>query len=383
MNRTTHGILTTHSGALAHPLDLHEMIVAKEAGKPVDLEALDMAVQRAVTEVVKRQVEVGITVLNDGEESKPNYTNYIINRLNGFGGERIPSRSRSHEAQEFPEYFARRAGRTTSAGRVLACTGPVSWKDFAAVEKDVENLKAATKGVKAEDVFMSSASPGQICTRMPNKYYPTDEAYLNATADMMKREYDAIAKAGFLLQADCPELAMSRDNQFANLSIQEFRKVVTHHIEVLNQATKDISPDRMRIHVCWGRGEGPHTADVQLKDIADLLVKVRPAGIGIVGANGRHEHEWKVWKDVKLPDGKALIPGIVDNTTNIVEHPESVAERIVRYSSVVGRENVVAGVDCGFGASPTDQDCDPRVAWAKMRSLGEGAALATKELWRR
>ena len=299
-------------------------------------------------------------------------------RLNGFGGAEIARRLRNEETLQFPEYFARRATRTTR--QRLACVSPLSWKDFAAVEKDVENLKAATKGVKVEDVFMTSLSPGCITNSQPNRYYPTEEAYMHALGDVMKREYEAINKAGFALQLDCPELAMVRSSEYADLSLEEYRKVMAGHVEALNYAVAGLPAEDMRMHVCWGRPESPKLTDIPLKDIVDLLLKTKPAGISVVAANGRHEHEWKVWKDVNAK-GRVLIPGVIDNTTNIVEHPETVAERFVRYASVVGRENVIGGTDCGFGNAPKGTDVDPTVAWAKLRSMAEGAALATKELW--
>ena len=381
MKRSTNGILTTHVGALAHPADLHEMVQAKDEGKPVNVEMLDGAIRKAVVDIVKKQVDNGVTVVNDGEESKSNYTTYIFGRLNGFGGAKVPNPPRSHEVADFPEYFARRRPNA-GIGR-LACIGPLSWKDFSSVDKDIENLKIATKNVKVEDVFLSTASPGQICTRMPSTYYPTHEAYLHAMAGVMKREYDAIAKSGFTMQLDCPELALSRDSEYGNLSLAEFRKVMALHIDVLNQTIAAIPAENMRMHICWGRGEQPKTSDVPLKDIVDLIIKAKISGISVVAANGRHEFEWKVWKDVKVPEGKVLIPGVIDNTTNIVEHPETVAERLVRYAGVVGRENVIGGTDCGFGNQPNGADCDPTVGWAKMRSMAEGAAMATKELWRK
>ena len=381
MKRSTNGILTTHVGTLARPVDLDEMLQARAQGKRVDLEALDMAVRRAVTALVKRQAEAGITVVNDGEESKISYSTYVRDRLNGFGGAEIPRPPRSHEVADFPEYFARRVGRTTS--QRLACTGPLSWKDFAAVEKDIENLKAATKGIRVEDVFMTALSPGCVTNSQPNRYYPSEEAYMHALGDVMKREYEAIAKAGFTLQLDCPELAMTRDSVYANLTLGEFRSEMGKHVEAMNYSLASLPAEDMRMHICWGRGEQPKTSDVPLKDIVDLILKGKPSGISVVAANGRHEFEWKVWKDVKVPEGKVLIPGVIDNTTNIVEHPETVAERLVRYAGVVGRENVIASTDCGFGNQPKGADCDPTVAWAKMRSMAEGAALATKELWRK
>ncbi|MGH8057116.1 MAG: cobalamin-independent methionine synthase II family protein, partial [Candidatus Entotheonellia bacterium] len=345
MKRSTERILTTHTGSLARSPDLLQMLLAREEGKPVDPRVFDTTVRRAVTEKLKRQVEAGIAVVNDGEQSKIGFASYVRERLNGFGGPDEP-RPVSLDAREFPEYAARRA----NPNRRPACNAPVSWKDFSAVEKDTENLKAATEGLPVEEVFMTAVSPGTIANFYPNRYYPTREAYLEAVSEVMKREYEAIVKAGFILQLDCPDLAL-RSTWFPDLSIREFRTVVAQNVGALNSATRDIPAERVRMHVCWGAGEGPRNHDVPLRDIVDVLLQARPAAMSIMGANGRHEHEWKVWKDVKLPDGKMLIPGVIDSTTNIIEHPEVVAERIVRYANVLGRENVIAGVDCGFGTN--------------------------------
>jgi 5-methyltetrahydropteroyltriglutamate--homocysteine methyltransferase len=227
---------------------------------------------------------------------------------------------------------------------------------------------------------MTAVSPGTLANFFPNRHYPTREAYLEAIAEVMRREYDAIVQAGFLLQLDCPDLAL-RSTWFPDLSIPEFRTIVAHNVEALNHATRDIPAERMRMHVCWGAGETPRNHDVPLRDIVDELLKARPAGLSLMGANGRHEHEWKVWQEVRLPDGKILIPGVIDSTTNIIEHPEVVAERLVRYASVLGRENVIAGVDCGFGTNARTDQVDPKIAWAKLRALVEGAELATREIW--
>ena len=230
---------------------------------------------------------------------------------------------------------------------------------------------------------MSAASPGVVSIFMANEHYPSREAYLEAIARVMKDEYEAIHEAGFVLQLDCPDLAMSRHNRFPDMSLEEFRRIVALHVEVLNEATKRIPPDRMRLHLCWGNYEGPHHLDVPLRDIIDIVLRARPAGISFEGANPRHEHEWKIWKEIPLPPGKVLIPGVIDSTTNFIEHPELVADRIARYASVVGRENVIAGTDCGFGTFADNDWIDPRIAWAKLAALGEGARRATDELWRR
>ena len=375
MKRSTERILTTHTGSLARPPELLQMLLAREEGKPVDPEVLHATVRGAVIEKVKRQVEIGLAVVNDGEQSKISFATYVRERLHGFGGA-DEQRPVGLEARQFPAWARRRA----TPYRRPACNAPVAWKDFAAVEQDITNLTAATAGLPVQEVFMTAVSPGTLANFFPNRYYPTREAYLEAMAEVMKREYDAIVQAGFLLQLDCPDLAL-RSTWFPDLSIPEFRTVVAQNIAALNTATRDIPPERVRMHVCWGAGEGPHNHDVPLRDIVDLLLAARPAALSIVGANGRHEHEWKVWQDVPLPTGKVLIPGVIDSTTNIVEHPEVVAERIIRYTTVLGRENVIAGVDCGFGTSAQTDQVDSEVAWAKLRALVEGAELATRTLW--
>ncbi len=375
MKRSTERILTTHTGSLARPPELLQMLLARDEGQPVDPRVFDATVRRAVTEKVKRQVEVGLATVNDGEQSKVSFATYIRERLHGFGGADEP-RPVSLEAREFPAYAAR---RITPYHRP-ACNAPVAWRDFSAVEKDIENLQAATAGLPVEEVFMTAVSPGTIVNFFPNRYYPTREAYLAAVSEVMQREYEAIVRAGFLLQLDCPDLAL-RSTWFPDLSIPEFRTVVAQNVEALNTATRDIPAEHVRMHVCWGAGEGPRNHDIPLRDIVDVLLTARPAALSIMGANGRHEHEWKVWQDVPLPAGKVLIPGVIDSTTNIIEHPEVVADRIVRYANVLGREHIIAGVDCGFGTNARTEQVDSEVAWAKLRALVEGAELATKALW--
>ncbi len=383
MKRSTGRILTTHVGSLARPASLDELVRAADKGKAVDEEALRTATRAAVGEIVRQQVEAGLTVVNDGEQGRPSYKGYVRARLNGFGREQLVRRGRqAREEEEFPEYFERSQFDSHAHTPVVYCEDALSWRDFGAVERDIENLRAAVQGQAAEDVFMTSASPGVIADSSPNRYYPDEERYLYALAEVMRREYRAIVDAGFTLQLDCPELAMSRHRAGSDLTLAEFRKLVEMHVEVLNHALDGLPPDQLRLHMCWGRSERPHNTDVPLADIVDLLLRARPAGLLITAANGRHEHEWRVWQEVDLPEDKVLIPGVIDNTTNIVEHPEVVAERIVRYANVVGRERMIAGVDCGFGNSPTGGDVDPRVAWAKLRSLAEGADLATRQLWR-
>jgi 5-methyltetrahydropteroyltriglutamate--homocysteine methyltransferase len=345
-----------------------------------DRTAFGDRVRTAVAEVVQKQAEAGIDILNDGELSKPGYSTYVKDRLTGFGG---PSRVTTvqAEARDFPEYTER---RVVGGGAVIqrpACNGPIAWKDFAAVQTDIDNLKAAAQSVRAEEVFMSAASPGVIAIFLPNDYYPGPEQYLEALAGVMKAEYDAITRAGFQLQLDCPDLAMSRHLRYGDLSTEEFRKIVAMHVEVLNAATRDIPADQMRLHLCWGNYEGPHHLDVPLRDIIDIVLTARPAAISFEGANPRHEHEWKIWQEVKLPPDKVIVPGVIDSTTNFIEHPELVADRLVRYAGVVGKENVIAGTDCGFGTFATSNTVDARIAWAKLAAMAEGARIATKALW--
>jgi 5-methyltetrahydropteroyltriglutamate--homocysteine methyltransferase len=375
MKRSLNGILTTHTGSLARPPKLRQLLIDRDAGTPIDQGVFDATVRQAVAEVVRQQAGIGISIINDGEQSKIGFANYVTERLSGFTGA-DESRPISLDEREFPEWASRRG----FAFRRPSCSGPIGWKDFDAVEMDIENLQAAARAVGADEVFMTAVSPGTLANFLPNRHYPSREAYLAALAEVMKREYAAIVNAGFLLQLDCPDLAL-RSIWFPDLSVAEFRAVVALNIEALNHAVAGLPPDRMRMHVCWGAGERPQHADVTLADIVDLLLTARPDALSIVGANGRHEHEWRVWEDVKLPAGKVLIPGVIDSTTNIIEHPETVAERIVRYAGVVGRENVIAGVDCGFATSSTSDQVDGKVAWAKLRALQDGAELATTRLW--
>jgi 5-methyltetrahydropteroyltriglutamate--homocysteine methyltransferase len=382
MKRSTDRILTTHTGSLPRPAGLVELLRAQEAGSVPDRGAFEAAVRTAVEEVVRRQVATGLDVVNDGEQGKPGYATYVKDRVTGFGGEsRVTTVWR--EAQDYPEYWARRTGNTRSSFQRPACNGPIEWKDFAAVQRDIATLRDATKAVPPTETFMSAASPGVISIFLANDYYPSREAYLEAIARVMKDEYEAIHAAGFVLQLDCPDLAMARHNRFPDLSLAQFRKIVALHVEVLNEATREIPPERMRLHLCWGNYEGPHDHDVPLRDIVDLVLRARPAGLSFEGANPRHDHEWALWKEVRLPPGKILVPGVIDSTTNFIEHPELVAQRLARYAGVVGRENVIAGSDCGFGTFADNDAVDARIAWAKLRALAEGARLASAELWGR
>ena len=337
------------------------------------------AVRAAVAEVVRKQIACGLDVINDGEQGRTDYTTHVKDRLTGFDGPSSPPLGTGEP--DFPELSAMLAYFASPFQHRPACSGPVAWRDFAAVEADIARANAAMAGTTAVEWFMTSPSPGQIARYLKNQHYPSDEAYLYALADVMAREYRAIVDAGFVLQLDCPDLALSRHMVFAHLSLEEFRKVITTHVEALNHAVRDIPPERMRMHICWASTQGPHHKDVPLKDIVDIVLRGRPQALSFPGANPRHGHEWKVWKEVKLPDGKIIIPGVIDSTSNFVEHPELVADRILQYANVVGRENVIAGVDCGFGTFAGRLQVDSKIVWMKLASLAEGAQLASRELW--
>ena len=380
MKRSVDRILTTHTGSLPRPADLIRMMFAREEGVPVDGPALAARVRSAVAEVVRKQTDAGVTVVNDGELSKPSYATYIKDRLSGFGGTSQALQYR--DLVDFPEMAKRVFGDPGRARRKTpACTGPISLRDRAAAQADVDNLKAAIGSADVADVFMSAASPGVISLFFRDDHYRNHEAYLFAIADAMRHEYETVARAGFILQLDCPDLAMGRHIQFAELPLEEFRTMARLHLAALDHAVADIPPEQLRIHLCWGNYEGPHHYDVPLADILDLVFAARPQGISFEAANPRHAHEWRVFERIKLPANKVIIPGVLDSTTNFIEHPELVAERIGRYARLVGRENVIAGTDCGFGTWVGQAAVDPDIVWAKLGSLAEGARLATKELW--
>ena len=325
MKRSTQRLLTTHTGSLPRPAEVVELLLHEQKHPGADATKLKDAVRRAVGEVVEKQVACGLDIINDGEQGRTDYTTHVKDRLAGFDGPSSPPLGTGEP--DFPELSAMLAYFASPFQHRPACSGPVGWKDFGALENDIAQAKAAMADAPAQDVFMTSPSPGQIARYLKNQYYPSDEAYLYALADVMAREYRAIVDAGFILQLDCPDLALSRHMVFAHLSLDDFRKVITTHVEALNHAVRDIPPERMRMHICWASTQGPHHKDVPLKDIVDIVLKGRPQAVSFPGANPRHGHEWKVWKDVKLPDGKIIIPGVIDSTSNFVEHPELVADR--------------------------------------------------------
>ena len=381
MKRSTERILTTHTGSLPRPAALLSTVLAKEAGVPVDETKLDTQVRSGVEEIVRKQVDVGVDVVNDGELSKPSYATYVKDRLSGFGGPSSIAEVAADrmDLSEFQDFADQMAAMLAPAAKIkfAACDGPISYTDLTAVENDIKNLKAALTGASAEDIFMSAASPGVIAMFFPNHYYPSEEAYLEAIASAMRAEYEAIHRAGIVLQLDCPDLAVP----VVGVSSDEYRKNIELRVEALNHAVANIPAEAMRTHVCWGNGEFPRKHDVPLKDIIDILLKAKPAGLMLMASNARHEHEWTVFQDVKLPDGKYLIPGVLDSTSNVIEHPEVVAQRLSRYAGIVGRENVMAGTDCGFGTLAGMQIVAPSVVWAKFQAMAEGARLASQELW--
>ncbi|HEU0020294.1 MAG TPA: cobalamin-independent methionine synthase II family protein [Dehalococcoidia bacterium] len=381
MKRSETRILTTHTGSLPRSPQQQELLRSREEQRQYDLENFEASVRDAVADVAQHQQDIGIDVINDGEQGRSQYATYVKERLTGFEGERLIRARPRLDDLDFPEYAQQRTHSSSTTMPQPTCSGPIEWKDREAIQKDIANLKSATEHSRAEEIFMTSASPGVIANFLPNEYYPTEEAYLYALADAMKGEYRAIVEAGFVLQIDCPDLAMSRVTQFSDLSLNEFKKVVQLHVEVINYALAGLPDDRMRLHMCWGNTEGPHTHDVPLQEIVDLVLQARPSGLSVEAANPRHAHEWRVWEQVKLPEGKVLVPGVLDTTTNFVEHPQLIAQRITQFANIVGRENVIASSDCGFGTSAWGRKVETRVAWAKLKSMVEGAAIASRELW--
>ena len=373
-------ILTTHTGSLPRRSDLVAQLAERERGGSPD--GFEDRVRRAVAETVRLQVEAGVDVVNDGEQGRVSYATYVHERLTGFEGEEDFRPNLPRDLLDHPEVLERfQERRGTFRARMPACTGEVRRRDRDGIHDDLERLREAADAAGARRLFMTAASPGVVAMFLANRHYPSREAYLVAVAEAMREEYAAIIEAGVELQLDCPDLAGGRHSVFANLSLEEFRREITLNLEVLDHAVRDLPPERMRLHLCWGNYGGPHTHDVPLRDILDLVLRARPAGLSLEAANPRHEHEWRVFEEVRLPDGKYLIPGVIDSTTNFVEHPELVAERLVNYARAVGPERVMTGTDCGFS---TFASSAPMVAtsvvWAKLRAMAEGAMLASSRL---
>jgi 5-methyltetrahydropteroyltriglutamate--homocysteine methyltransferase len=388
MKRSTERILTTHVGSLIRPQPLQEFLRAKQAGKPFDRGAYDRCLSDAVADVVRRQAEAGIDVISDGEFGKSiSWSQYVLERLSGF--ERRPVKpganpfQRGADRERFAEFYAELDAHEEIATRTdSVCVGPIAYTGQAELQRDIDNFKAALKGVKVEEAFLPVAAPASVIPDRKNEYYKNDEDCLVAIGQAMHTEYKMIVDAGFVLQLDDARAAVTYDRMVPPGSFADYRKWVAMHMEVLNHAIAGLPPERIRYHVCWGSWPGPHTTDVPLKDIVDLILSVKVGAYVIEGANPRHEQEWKVWQDVKLPEGKVLIPGVISHATNVVEHPELVAERIARYARVVGRENVLAGTDCGFAQGPFYRRVHPSIMWAKLEALAQGARLASRELWR-
>jgi 5-methyltetrahydropteroyltriglutamate--homocysteine methyltransferase len=389
MKRSTDRILTTHVGSLVRPPELMEMIRAKESGQAYDQEEFAAKVRSSVRDVVHKQVEAGIDIPSEGEYGKPSFSGYVNERLSGFerrprDPQESPLLNWGRDRQLFREFYEAYDRATGSAsGYPVVCTGPIAYQGQTAVQSDIETFKAALAGVNPEEAFIPAVAPGTIELQRRNTYYPTDEAYLFAIADAMREEYQAIVDAGFLLQIDDPRVVTQYGMPDPAPSMAAYRKFAELRVEALNHALAGIPSDRVRYHLCWGSWHGPHVTDVPLKDIVDIVLRVRAGAYCVEAANPRHEHEWQVWEQVKLPEGKILIPGVVAHTTNIVEHPELIAWRLMTYARLVGRENVMAGTDCGFSQGALTPRVHASIMWAKLQALAEGAALATKQLWSR
>ncbi len=375
--RSTDGFLTTHTGSLPRPERLMRMMFAEQEGVPVDAAALETAIDEAVIEMVARQTGAGIAIVNDGEMSKPSYATYIKDRLHGFGGS-----SGSYSFQDLDDFPGTRAKVFADTGRARrrapACDGPISVKDMEAPRADARRLAAAAGDTPT---FMSAASPGVTALFFANQHYPSHEAYVFAIADALAHEYEAIAQAGIMLQLDCPDLAMGRHVQYADLDLAGFRKAMALNIAALNHAVRNIPAERMRMHLCWGNYPGPHHRDVPLADILDVVWTAKPATLLLEAGNPRHAHEYRLFEDMPLPDGKILCPGLIEPQSPYIEHPELIADRIGRYADIVGRENVVAGVDCGFSIHVGSGGLDPDVVWAKLAALAQGAEIASRRYW--
>ncbi len=380
MQLSTDRVLTTHVGSLPRPRHLLDLLYAKDRGGLADRVAFDDVVREAVAAAVARQVKAGIDIVNDGEMGKIGYATYVKDRLDGFSGDSphwIPA-----DLADYPAYRERiTAGGDRPQIRRPLCTGAISAKDDGTLATDIANLTAAMAGSAAVEGFVSAASPGVIAAFLPNDYYPTHEAYLEALAVAMKAEYNAIAGAGFILQLDCPDLAMGRHTAFKDIDEAAFLRHAEQQVEALNHSLADVPAENCRLHLCWGNYEGPHTHDIGLDKILAVVLKAKPAGISFEASNPRHAHEWALWREADIPEDKVLLPGVIDTLSNYVEHPELVAERICHFADIVGRERVIAGADCGFGTFAGFGRIDHDICYAKLAAIAEGAASASKRLW--
>ena len=393
MKLSTDRILTTHVGSLPRPPDLLGLLEARETGREFDQTAFEARLAIAVRDIVAKQVAAGIDSVCDGELGKISYTTYVRHRLSGIGAfrggdnDKPPQTAAHRDLLDHPDYMKRlnqaRGGTSWfSREAVPCCTGAVAYSDRQPLETDLNNLAAACAAEKPIEAFMNAASPGVLTKFVPDRYYCDEDAYVEALADALKEEYEAIVNAGFILQIDAPDLGSARHNQYQHLSDEEFLRIAERNIAALNHATANIPPEAMRMHLCWGNYEGPHTHDIALAKTFDLCMRARPAGLSFEAANPRHAHEWEDLRDKKIPDDKILIPGVIDSTTNFVEHPRLIAQRIRHYADIVGRERVIAGADCGFATFAfVNNPVAPSVVWAKLAALGEGAKLASARLW--
>jgi 5-methyltetrahydropteroyltriglutamate--homocysteine methyltransferase len=388
MKRSTDRILTSHVGSLIRPPALQEFLRAKQAGRPYDNAAYGKCLTDSVAEVVRRQADTGIDVISDGEFGKSiSWSQYVLERLSGFVRRPIKPGAnpftRGVDREQFAEFYAELDAREGVATTVEAvCVGPIAYTGQAELQRDIDNFKSALKGVKVAEAFLPVAAPASVIPDRKNEYYKSDEELIRAIGAAMRTEYRMIIDAGFVLQLDDARAAVTYDRMVPPASFSDYHKWLALQVEVLNEAIAGLPPDRIRYHICWGSWPGPHTTDVPLKDIVDLILAMNVGAFVIEGANPRHEHEWRVWESVKLPKGKVLIPGVISHATNVVEHPELVAERIVRIARLVGRDNVIAGTDCGFAQGPFHRRVHPSIMWAKLGALVEGAHLASAELWR-
>jgi 5-methyltetrahydropteroyltriglutamate--homocysteine methyltransferase len=373
-------ILTTHVGSLPRPAELRQLLVAKDKGEPYDSAEFARQTRAAVLAIVRRQAATGVDIVNDGEMSKPGYSTYVADRLSGFAGHE-PAKPRL-DTRDHPNFMAAYERMTgANVARRSVCVGPIAVRDREPLNQDIANLRDALAQVSVAEGFMTAASPGLVPVFQNNRYYASHEAYVEAIAAAMQEEYEAIVEAGFVLQLDCPDLAMAHHTSFQDLDEADFLKRAAFHVEVLNHALRNVPADRCRIHICWGNYEGPHDHDIDFAKVAPILVKAKPMALVVEAANPRHAHEWRVWQEVTLPDDKILIPGVLDTSTNYVEHPELIAERLCRFADLVGRERVIAGSDCGFGTFAGYGKLDPDISFKKLRAMVEGAALASKRLW--
>jgi 5-methyltetrahydropteroyltriglutamate--homocysteine methyltransferase len=369
-------ILTTHTGSLPRPEGLRALLLDRESGRHDDEVTFHGRIREAVSDCVHKQLACGIDLVSDGEMSKPGYSSYVKDRLSGFG--RTGAMPIPADLEEYPGYARRMMADEGLRSLALPlCIGPVGYVDERPLRRDLDDLHGALKNGAARQAFMTAASPGVISLFLRNQYYPSHAAYVQALSEAMRIEYRAIHEAGFILQIDCPDLAMGRHTLFAGGTLEEFRRSVALHVEALNHAVDGIPPDRMRIHLCWGNYEGPHHRDVPLASILDLVLRARPSGISFCAANPRHEHEWAVWEEMKIPDDKVIIPGVIDSTSNFIEHPELVAERILRFTRIVGTDRVIGGTDCGFGTFAGLTTVDADIVWGKLSALVDGARLAS------